>query len=171
MTLAQWRMVTAACLIVAGCLNGLESLGYLAGGLAAQWLVAWNVDLGVDLLQGTDGDGAQGNRNQAEAIGGYVGTVLLYWALALAASAPLLVAGGIQAVRARSPWLIATAGYVGFVLELVGVVISGIGLLHLPGLAGAPLAFITVRRMREAQRRTPAKAGVLIEPGGRDQPR
>jgi hypothetical protein len=160
MTITQWRMSLALCLIVAGALNALASVGYLAGGFAAKWLVAWNVDFWFDLWGEQGGAADPATRNQAETLSEYVGTVLLYWAAILAASAPLLIAGGIQALRGMTPWLIATAGYLGFVLELLGVAISGIGLLHLPGLAAGPLAYITLRKMREAQRKTPARAGV-----------
>lgn len=171
MTLQHWRMLTAACLILAGALNALASVGYLAGGLAAKWLVAWNVDFWFELWQGHGGETDPEQREQAQQIGSYAGTLLLYWAATLAASAPLLIAGGIQALRGVTPWLIATAGYLGFVLELLGVVISGIGLLHVPGLAAAPLAFITVRKLREVKRKAPATAGALESVSDDDQPR
>lgn len=159
MSAGQWRTLAAICLLIAGSLNALASLGYLAGGLAAKWLVAWNVDFWLELW-GQDSDPGADYRHQAQTLSAYVGQLLLYWSLLLAASAPLLIAGGIQALRGATPWLIATAGYVGFVLELLGVVISGIGLLHLPGLAAGPVVFIALRRMREEQRKTPAAAGV-----------
>ncbi|HDP89352.1 MAG TPA: hypothetical protein ENN42_05270 [Thioalkalivibrio sp.] len=146
MTPVQWRTLTAACLIVAGILNAAAALGFGLAGLLTQWAVSGNAGFWYDLWEQLGGEAV---RTQAEAVGAWIGRVLVYWALLLALSAPLLVAGGIQCARGRMPGLVAAAGYTGFVLELLGMAVSGVGVLHLPGLAAGPLVFVTLRRMRE----------------------
>ena len=164
MTAREWARITAGCLFVAAVLNALASLGYFAGGIFAKLIVGWNVDLWFDLLAesgSVDPERAAEHRETVESVSQHVGSLLLYWAAVLALSAPLLVAGAIQALRLRSSLLISAAGYSAMVLEMISIVITGIGFLHLPGLAAGPLAFLTARAMREAQRETPAEAGVM----------
>ena len=125
------RVAAGVLLIIVAVLNLFASIGYLGFGGAA-------AGLGSLDEMGSDG---------ASLVAG--GTALMAFGLLLLVSVGILIAGAVFLFQAKKPGFAITAGAMAIVIEVIAIVVTGFGIMKIPGIVAGILAIIAAKSYTE----------------------
>ena len=148
---------SAIVLIITAVINLGAAVVYLGGGAITKIVTG----IGVETIeQRAEQGGGQLSTDEETKVarlqttGALESSGLFVFGLFLLVSVGVLIAAAVFLFKHKKPGFIYVAGAIALLAEVVGIVLIGIGVTNLPGLAGGIMAIVAAYRMRGDNRET-----------------
>ena len=142
---------SAIVLIITAVINLGAAIVYLGGGAVTKIVTGIGIETIEQRAEQAGGQLSTDDETKVErlqTIGALESGGLFLFGLFLLVSVGVLIAGAVFLFKRKKPRFIYTAGAVALLAEVVGMVLIGIGVTNLPGLAGGIMAIVAAYRMR-----------------------
>jgi len=141
------KVAAGVILIIAALFNLFAGLAYLGGGAATSGLSS-AVDSAVMQQQMTEDERSEVERVKNEVGGSAMG--FMAFGIFLLVSVGILIAGAVFLFTNKKPQFIMVAGIMAIVAEVIGILITTVGVTNLVGLVGGVLAIVAAKSMSQS---------------------